>query len=681
MGLIHVLDPHLTNMIAAGEVVDRPVNIVKECVENSLDAGATKIDIEVFEGGISSISITDDGCGMSYDDARVAFRRHATSKIKSEEQLFAIATMGFRGEALPSIASVAKVVCTTCDGQEGTRIEFEYGELKSWDHVDAPQGTRITVSGLFLKTPARFKYLKKPTYEFSIIADTVNRLALAHPEVRFTLHHDNRLVFQTSGRNDRREILYQMFGLVPSKEAVEFFKQSDDFTINGYAMQPSVNRASKNYIYICMNGRTIRSWPVTKAVIEGYREYMPKDRYPICYINITTDYQLVDVNVHPNKLEVRISKEEYLTQLIVDTIHELFEEEIQVPQIRAAKANSEQLEAELTYPTHRQWEMNSTIQMPVSKTKPGYPNGLEPNRAEELFDLQQTKKYENQIFNQKDKEPIFLKETLQDPAKMLIQDQKNEGWNRPQSKPVANTPSYGSKASVQSNFNRVNSTVKPTTQLVSNMEPQQKIGYPTGQEPKHKANEFFLNLKIIGQLKESYILCEGPDGLVIVDQHAAAERANFERIQREFEKPVTVTQPLLVPISIPLSSDLIANIDDLNEKTAFYGLKFHVVDDYTVELREEPSWMTLVDQQKTLEDLFTWFQQHQIVDVKELRRHMIATCACHSSIRFNHALSMDQMESILEDLVQCDQPYHCPHGRPTVVSMSLKELAKEFERV
>lgn len=314
--------------------------------------------------------------------------------------------------------------------------------------------------------------------------------------------------------------------------------------------------------------------------------------------------------------------------------------------------------------------------MPVSKTKPGYPNGLEPNRAEELFDLQQTKKYENQIFNQKDKEPIFLKETLQDPAKMLIQDQKNEGWNRPQSKPVANTPSYGSKASVQSNFNRVNSTVKPTTQLVSNMEPQQKIGYPTGQEPKHKANEFFLNLKIIGQLKESYILCEGPDGLVIVDQHAAAERANFERIQREFEKPVTVTQPLLVPISIPLSSDLIANIGDLNEKTAFYGLKFHVVDDYTVELREEPSWMTLVDQQKTLEDLFTWFQQHQIVDVKELRRHMIATCACHSSIRFNHALSMDQMESILEDLVQCDQPYHCPHGRPTVVSNVIKRTSK-----
>lgn len=225
------------------------------------------------------------------------------------------------------------------------------------------------------------------------------------------------------------------------------------------------------------------------------------------------------------------------------------------------------------------------------------------------------------------------------------------------------------------------SDLRTTAQTKTNVDLAPKVGYPTGQEPKHKANEFFLNLKIIGQLKESYILCEGPEGLVIIDQHAAAERANFERIQREFEKPVTVTQPLLVPISLTLSSDLIANIEDLNEKTAFYGLKFHVVDDHTVELLEEPSWMTLVDQQKTLEDLFTWFQQHQIVDVKELRRHMIATCACHSSIRFNHALSMEQMESILEDLVQCDQPYHCPHGRPTVVSMSLKELAKEFERV
>lgn len=681
MGLIHVLDPHLTNMIAAGEVVDRPVNIVKECVENSLDAGAEKIDIEVFEGGISSIVITDDGCGMSYDDARAAFRRHATSKIKNEEELFAIATMGFRGEALPSIASVAKVVCTTCDGKEGTRIEFEYGELKSWDHVDAPQGTRIAVSGLFLRTPARFKYLKKPTYEFSVIADTVNRLALAHPEVRFTLKHDNRLVFQTSGRKDRREILFQMFGLVPSKEAVEFFKQSDDFTISGYAMQPSVSRASKNYIYICMNGRTIRSWPITKAVIEGYREYMPKDRYPICYINIETDYQLVDVNVHPNKLEVRISKEEYLTQLIVDTIHELFEEEIQVPQIRSSHPNSEQLEAEFVYPPHRYEEKKPQIQMPVSKTKPGYPNGLEPNRIEHFFDAEQPKKYENQISISQESDPIFLKEKLPDPAKLLIQDQENEWWQRPKVQMNVNSTANVTRTAFQNEGNKDNPAVQSTLQSINQGYPEQKVGYPKGQEPKHKANEFFLNLKVIGQLKESYILCEGPDGLVIIDQHAAAERANFERIQKEFEKPCTVTQPLLVPISIPLSSDVIANMDSLNEKTAFYGLKFNVVDDHTVELSEEPSWMTLVDQQKTLEDLFTWFQQHQIVDVKELRRHMIATCACHSSIRFNHALSKDQMESILEDLVQCDQPFHCPHGRPTVVSMSLKELEKEFERV
>lgn len=715
MGLIHVLDPHLTNMIAAGEVVDRPVNIVKECVENSLDAGASSIDIEVFEGGIAGVVVTDDGCGMSYDDARTAFRRHATSKLKNEEELFAIATMGFRGEALPSIASVAKVVCTTSDGKEGTRIEFEYGDLKSWDHIDAPQGTRIEVTGLFLHTPARFKYLKKPNYEFSVIADAVNKLSLAHPEVRFTLRHDNRLVFQTSGRSDRREILYQMFGMVPSREAVEFFRQSDDFTISGYAMQPSVTRASKNYIYICLNGRTIRSWPITKAVIEGYREYMPKDRYPICFIEIETDFQLVDVNVHPNKLEVRISKEEYLTQLIIDTIHELFEEEIQVPQIVSSKPNAEQLQAELVYPKKRETEPDEEkIQMPVSQTRPGYPQGLEPNRVEDIFGRKQSstpkpsapitslgqndrtknpafsgrdQKSENQISAPKPQNPTFLKENLADPAKSLIADQQtgNEWWNtssnsQPQAmaapvKPAQSTTPIKAPVNGGQNF-------RPAERPVNNPNfPSEPVNYPAGQVPKHKANEFFLNLKIIGQLKESYILCEGPDGLVIIDQHAAAERANFEKIQKEFEKPVTVTQPLMIPLQLTIPTDLMANLDCLNEKTAFYGLKFVKVDDHTIELQEEPSWMSLVDPEKTLDDLFTWFQQHQIVDIKELRRHMIATCACHSSVRFNHALNKDQMECIIEDLVQCDQPFHCPHGRPTVISLTLKELAKEFERV
>ncbi|UNT93634.1 DNA mismatch repair endonuclease MutL [Allobaculum sp. Allo2] len=334
MGIIHVLDEQLTNMIAAGEVVDRPVNIVKECVENALDAGADSIDIEVFQGGIDGVIVTDNGCGMSFDDARMAFERHATSKIQSEDELFSISTMGFRGEALPSIASVARVSMTTADVHGGTRIVFDYGELILHEHADVPQGTRIEVRGLFLHTPARFKYLKKPNYEFAVIADAVNKIALAHPEVRFTLRHDNRLIFQTTGKSNRLEILFQMFGRDAASKAEAFEASSPDFKISGYALQPSVNRASKSYIYLCLNGRTIRSWPIVNAIVEGYREFLPRERYPVCFLNIETDFQLVDVNVHPNKLEVRISKEEYLADLIKTTIQSLFEEKFRRPRFR-----------------------------------------------------------------------------------------------------------------------------------------------------------------------------------------------------------------------------------------------------------------------------------------------------------------------------------------------------------
>ena len=727
MGIIHVLDPQLTNMIAAGEVIDRPVNIVKECVENSLDAGATRIDIEVFEGGIGGVVVTDDGCGMSYDDARMAFKRHATSKLQNEDELFAIATMGFRGEALPSIASVAKVSCLTANSDGGTRITYEYGELTEYEKTDAPLGTCMEIRGLFLHTPARFKYLKKPNYEFSIIADAVNKLALAHPEVRFTLKHDNRLVFQTSGKKDRREILYQMFGSEPAREAVEFYRQSADFTIEGYAIQPTITRASKNYIFICLNGRTIRSWPITKAVIEGYREYMPKERYPICFINITTDFQLVDVNVHPNKLEVRISKEEYLTQMIIDTISDLFASEITAPKVQSRKPQIEQLQAELHYPKQsRQDEYSgsfgrsSTSQTPASPsrstapsapTKPDrsavqYPTGthsqmpgkMQPNRPEEIFSSS------THDFNKPSYTPAASRTVSEEPA--FLKDPAAPGYaarnvfapSRPE--PASEqTLNFDREAEAHSEENPVTASINNLSQAfgelpASNLTPEKEaakpspqaepISYPAGQAParqRSKGNEFFHHLKVIGQLKESYILCEGDEGLVIIDQHAAQERANFEKIQRAFEKPVEVVQPLMIPIRIPLTPDLMADLEAINASTKDYGLHFEPISSNAVVLREEPGWLNLVDREQFLEDLFAWYRDHKQVDMKELRRHLIATCACHSSVRFNHALGPMQMQKVIDDLAECDQPYNCPHGRPTVITMSLKELAKEFERV
>ena len=660
MGRIHVLDEQLTNMIAAGEVVDRPVNIVKECVENSLDAGADQISVGVFEGGIGGVIITDNGCGMSYDDARMAFERHATSKIQSEDELFAISTMGFRGEALPSIASVARVLMTTSDGQSGTRIEVEYGEVKTWEVSSEPAGTRIEVRGLFLHTPARFKYLKKANYEFSIIADAINKIALAHPEVRFTLKHDGRLIFQTSGKGDRREILYQMFGTQPASQAVEFSRESDDFVISGYALQPSVNRASKSYIYLSLNGRTIRSWPIVKAVIEGYREYMPKDRYPVCFLNIQTDYQLVDVNVHPNKLEVRISKEDYLSQLIINTISELFETEIEAPSIQR-KEIPEQMEAELLYP-HPVDRAEQT--RPVSDYKP---SSWQPD-------------YSAPLSRSNPRDPLFLNDSVDSDFKAFVSSVQKEQTN-----PAFDSAEFEQKSEKSSEYSDFagDQTINPLPSSESSLQPQ--VQYPSGTSAKkkeagHSAKSFFRELRVIGQLKESYILCEGPDGLVIIDQHAAQERANFERIQAEFDKPVQIRQPLMVPIRRNVSVSLMSRFEELNQQVENYGLHFEPFSDTSVILREIPAWMTKVEIDGFLDDLLTWFDQNHEAPINELRRHMIATCACHSSIRFNRSLTMGEMQQVLADLESCKQPYHCPHGRPTVISMSLRELSREFER-
>lgn len=733
MGIIHVLDEQLTNMIAAGEVVDRPVNIVKECVENSLDAGASVIDIEVFQGGIEGVIVTDDGCGMSFEDARMAFERHATSKISSEDELFSISTMGFRGEALPSIASVAQVDVRTANDKAGTRIVFEYGELKVHEKADVPKGTRIEVRGLFLRTPARFKYLKKPAYEFSVIADAVNKIALAHPEVRFTLRHDNRLVFQTSGKKDRLEILYQMFGRDAAQNAAKFDARTADFHISGYAMQPSVNRASKSYIYLSLNGRTVRSWPIVNAVVEGYREFMPKERYPICYLNVDTDYQLVDVNVHPNKLEVRISKEEYLAALVTSTLRDLFEEKIVAPQIHDEISRK----AEPT-PVYTQQTIEGT--RPIDDAVPEYGKSKENPAADPMAKAAEKPAYENQksydskigtpqnrfIYpssassaNQRKSDPAFL-----DPkflARTKAESETYSGVIRQDnliSKPSPaypggtrqkDTPTvlhvgeersvYGTSSSaaddrVQTPAASVSMSesgaASENTSLSSLERSSQKpserpaVSYPAGiSRPETGSSsagqEYFKTLRLIGQLRDSYILCEDANGLVIIDQHAAQERANFERISKEFEEHKPVMQPLLVPLVRSVPQSVLSGVDALNENVERYGIHFEVLN-ASLLLREVPTWMIQLDAEKFIDDLIAWFMDHRSVDMNELRRHLIATAACHSSIRFNRRLSAEEMKKVISDLSVCRQPYHCPHGRPTVIRLGFNKLEKEFER-
>ncbi len=596
MSKIHVLSEQLTNMIAAGEVVDRPVNIVKECVENSIDAQATSIDIQVFQGGIDRIIIKDNGHGMDAEDAQLAFMRHATSKISSEMDLFNISTMGFRGEAMPSIASVAHVECTTSTEEQGTRIVYDYGDLVTNETCSCPRGTTIDVSGLFIKTPARFKHLRSVSYEFSIIADIVNKFALSHPDIRFTLSHENHIVFQTTGNGDIQEILYQMYGREVAKNAISFQGENDDFRIQGYAVQPKINRATKYFIFITLNGRLIRHIPIQKAIIEAYSDYLPMNRYPIVVLQISSDTQLVDVNVHPNKWEVRLSKQNEVIPLVQSTIKEALRASLQTVEIKQVK---------------------------------------------------QTPRFEQP---------------------------KMEFEERPQPQLEIRTEPKQT-ADIDQGFETYTQVVTPQESI----KVQEEVVEPEMEEVK-QGPTFFEHLEILSQLHDSYILCSNPEGLVIIDQHAAQERYHYEQLLDLVSQPTTKTQPLMVPIQLDVSMDTLSQIQDINEKISYFGLHFEPFGNDQVLVREIPMWFHDVDQLRFLQDILDYFKQNQDVDILALRHKVIATMACHSSIRFNRKLTMGEMKQVILDLQKCKQPYHCPHGRPTVITMSDSDLRKEFER-
>ena len=596
---IHVLSEHLTNMIAAGEVVERPAGIVKECVENSIDAQANVIEVEVFQGGIERIVITDDGIGMDNEDAHLAFMRHATSKMHSEEELFNIQTMGFRGEALPSIASVAQVELQTNDGNGGTLLRYNYGSLDVDETCSCPRGTKLDVSGLFVKTPARFKHLKSISYEFSVIADLMNKMALSHPYIRFILSHDGRVVFQTSGNGNIQEILYQMYGREVAENAVAFDGKNEDFHISGYAIQPKINRATKYFMFLTLNTRLIRSVPIQKAIIDAYSDYMPPNRFPIVVLQMESDTQLVDVNVHPNKWEVRLSKQGQMLDLVKTTIRDALNESLRTVEVKKVPIEKKSV-------TFEQPEFNYSYSTPVVK--------------KESFNIEESFKNYNKV----EDKPILKVE------------------EKPISYPV---------------FKKEEET------------------YDYGHGP-----EFFRHLQVLAQLHDSYILCSNEEGLVIVDQHAAQERYHYEQLKENLLVECKKKQPLMVPIQLDVSSDILAQYKTINDAAAYFGFEFEPFGTDQLVLREIPLWFHDVDQKKFLQDLIDYFAENNTVDMAMLRKHMIATMACHSSIRFNRPLSMQEMKQVISDLQKCKQPYHCPHGRPTVIVMRDSELRKEFER-
>lgn len=658
MARIHQLDEHLSNMIAAGEVVERPSGIVKELVENSIDAKAKHIEIQILQGGIDCITIIDDGCGMDAQDATLAFERHATSKIQAVDDLWKISTMGFRGEALPSIASVSQVTLRTNDGIDSSEVIIYYGTLKSARPCGTPKGTMLEVRNLFQKTPARFKHLKSPQYEFSLISDVVQKFAISHPNIGFELSHDGRSVFKTKGNGNLREVLMQIYGRDGAKTAIELHGQDLDYTIRGYALQPQFQRATKYYVLLYINGRMIRNYHLQKAVMDAYAPYMPKDRYPIAVINMEMDAQLVDVNVHPSKWEIRLSKEKQLEKLLYQTIKAALMQDMEVPNIQARKENKKEKieiqELQFTYP-----------------------------RDQEVKKLHTEVNDSFVHYDGKPKQTITEESRVQvdkvEPQEAPVEAEKQESVDKKQE--LSESQSSDTQAPIKDQVIEEVSTTKQAETLFKDIVPIQEVVMKAEQEPASESiNPSLPQLHVIGQFHNSYILAEGEKGLYIIDQHAAQERYHYEMIQKQILSGVKDTQPLLIPITVETTMSAVSRIDDLNALLEQVGIHFEVFGNTTLLCRELPIWLKDTKEEAFLQDMIDLWQKDDEISLDKLRKHTIATMACHSSIRFHRSLTMEEMKQVILDLGKCEQPFHCPHGRPTLICYEDKDLIHDFER-
>jgi len=603
MAIIRQLDEQTANMIAAGEVVERPMGVVKELVENSIDAGAKRITVSVEEGGIASLTVSDDGCGMDSKDAVNAFLRHATSKIRSSEDLWDIGTLGFRGEALPSIASVSKLTLVTSDGTDCTKVVIEYGKTVSVSAWPCNQGTEITVENLFYRTPARLKHLRSGAYENSLVQDVIMKFAMSHPEIAFRFVSSGKEAFRTTGSGDLREVIFQCWGREAAEAAIPVSFSDFDYQVSGYLVKPNITRASRNFMHIFLNGRMVKTYRLYQSVMDGYEDFIVKGRKPLCVLNIKMDPHLLDVNVHPSKWEVRISKENQLEYLLKDNVREALKNTMLAPNIRPSRESVQYEQIPL--------ETNLTFHKPfVTAPRP-----------------------EVNVTPAPEPEPAFIPD---------VPHVKPE--------PVRTEPE-----------------VPEVTEMpVTPSEPEPVV-------------QKLPEMQVIGQLHEKFILCACEAGLAVIDQHAAQERVHYEEYCRALnQNPVMLD--CLVPLTLAAGDDLVRRIDELNAAAADLHITFEPFGHDTLLVRSIPAWMKDLEEEPFLQDVIDNFRNERKSSYTRMEKKKIATMACHHSIRFNRALTMQEMNEVVAQLNDCENPYHCPHGRPTFVILNEKDLAREFLR-
>lgn len=625
MDIIKVMDEPLANKIAAGEVVERPASIVKELVENSIDAGSTSIEITLEEAGLTSIRITDNGKGMTTADAVRAFERHATSKIDNEHDLFRIRTLGFRGEALASIAAVSKVHLWTSDGVSGTEVDIEGGKVMNHRAASLRQGTDITVSQVFFNTPARLKYMKTIQTEIGHTIDLVNRLAISHPNISFRLAHGQQVLLKTTGTGDLLRVLSDVYGIAVAKKMIPFQAENADYKVSGYVTLPEMTRASKNYMTVLINGRWVKSYPVNKAVLDALHTYLPIGRFPIVVLQAEADPYLTDVNVHPSKQYIKVSKEVELLAAVREGVHAAVKKAIIVPDAIVKE-----------------------------KKKPSTPSVQEsfwkhPERsAKPVQSFQTTSNYPSQ----------------QKPAWTVEELAPNENLN----------------IDLDAQVHHVETTEPSNTEdeFVS-VTSQEEVAEPVEQsEPKAS----FPKLLPVGQVHGTYIVAQNEDGFYMIDQHAAQERIKYEYFRTKIaEVDHEERQMLLMPLIFHYSADEQLKIEERLDALEEVGIYLEQFGPSSYTVKEYPSWFPAAEASSIIEEMIEQVLHTRQVNIAKLREDTAIMMSCKKSIKANHYLTMEDMNRLLNDLGKAENPYTCPHGRPVLIHFTTYELEKMFKRV
>ena len=601
MSKIKVMDELLANKIAAGEVVEKCVSIVKELVENSIDAKSTEIKIELKEAGIREIKIIDNGIGMDHEDALLAFQRHATSKLYNVDDLFNISSLGFRGEALPSIASVSEVILKTCKNEQGTLVHIKGGHIVEDTTSEARVGTSITVTNLFYNTPARLKHLSSIYSELANISDYVNKMALSYPDVKFRLINDEKELLNTDGSNNLLKVIKAIYGLDVTKKMLEVKSSNEDYQIDGYISMPEVNRASRNYMTTLVNGRVIKNASLNKTINDAYSSFKEDTRYPIVVLNIKTDPSLIDVNVHPSKLDIKFSNFDDLKELIKNMIINKIKEKLLIPKIEAKeiipKAKYENLNLDL----------ERTI---ISDIKNTYSSSCQG----QLNDL------------------VNFNDTKAEKAPTLF---------------------YNDSYQIENN------TIEDITDHNNKLPELYPVGLALG----------------------TYIICENEKGIYLIDQHAAQERINYEKYSYLLSHPSMNTINTIVPIIIelPMNEFLIIkkNINILEE----LNIKLEEFGQSSYRITSHPTWFNQNNPDKIIKNIFEQIiKEEKDFNLAKFNDHLAATIACKASIKANTRITIQDMESIINQLRLCNNPFNCPHGRPTIIEFTIYELEKMFKR-